>query len=102
MTNRESGEIKSIIISKLKDLVKEGLIRERDLSGDTKKMLNPNFTKFYPEYVITNQGMMFLNNIEVRNLSKTIAWLTKILILFGAITIFLMIWQIILQYRAFE
>lgn len=83
----------------LDNLEKEGLIKKRHLEmpEEFKKRLNPNFLKLFPDYIITNKGIEFVNSIEVRDLSEDICWLTKILIGFGAITITLIAVQVIFQ-----
>ena len=81
----------------LDDLARDGLLNKRDFSEEDRKKFNPNFIKFFPEYVITNKGMEFVNSLEVHNLNKNIVRLTKILIWFGAITLLIMIVQLYLQ-----
>ena len=51
----------------------------------------------FPQYMITKEGMNFLNNVEVYNLNKKIKWLTQILVGFGITTILLMIGQLVFQ-----
>jgi len=79
------------------ELVIEGLLKKRDFSEEDRKKFNPNFIKFFPEYVITNKGMEFVNNLEVHNLNKSIKLLTQILIGFGIISLILTFIQIYIQ-----
>lgn len=98
--------MKLIIFSEIQlDVLRvDGLIVKRDLGfpEEAKKYINPNFLKHYPEYAITSKGMEFLNSIEVRDLSKKIELLTRILLIFGIVTILLMtiplIFQILLKF----
>jgi hypothetical protein len=93
----EKTDIKILPEHHLNELIIDGLIRERIPAGESIpnefKKLHPALTK--PEYVIASRGIEFLNNIEVRNLSRKITLLTRILVSFGAITIGVMIIQLI-------
>lgn len=82
--------------SQLKELIDEGLLKLYDVPESYKQSF-PKQGKMFPQYMITKEGMGFLGNIEVRNLSKSIELLTKILIGFGIATIFLMAVQLIFQ-----
>jgi len=95
---KKKMNLKIFLRTQLDELVKDGLIKKRNITGEFKNKLNPELIKLFPEYVISNKGMEFVNNIEVRNLTKNIKRLTKILVGFGIITIFLMSIQLILNY----
>lgn len=66
--------------SQLREIEIGGWIRRRDLSEFEKEHLGENFKKFYPEYVITNKGIEFINSVETQRLNKTIKRLTIILV----------------------
>jgi len=77
----------------LKELIKDDLLELFDVPKSFKQSF-PEHGKKFPQYMITKGGMNFLNNIEVRNLSKNIKWFTIILIFFGLVTIVLMLIQL--------
>ena len=85
--------------TQLNEIIARGLIRKRDLNlpENLKKTLNPKFLKTFPEYIITREGLEFLNSIETQRLNKRIEKLTNILVWFGAITLFLVSSQLIFQ-----
>lgn len=83
-------------ITQLNEIEVGGLVRKRKLGDFEKKML-PHFEKFYPEYIITQKGLEFLNSIESQKLNKNIEKLTRILVWFGGITIFLILFQLVFQ-----
>ncbi len=85
--------IKILPESQLKELVKVGLLELYDIPKQFKETFTETGKKF-PQYMIAKDGFDFLNNLEVRNLSKNMKWLTMILIIFGLITIVLMVIQI--------
>ncbi len=91
--------IKILTESQLEHVVKSGLIDKRNLNlpDKLKETLNPNFLKFFPEYVITSKGMGFISSIETQKLNEKIGRLTEILVIFGIITMFLMGYQLIFQ-----
>ena len=79
--------------SQLKELIKVGLLELYDVPKLFKETF-PEAGKKFPQYMIAKGGFDFLNNIEIRNLSRNMKWLTVILIIFGLITIALMVIQI--------
>jgi len=97
---RRELNIKSLGETQLNEIKIRGLIRKRNLNipENFKKTLSPKFLKTYPEYVITGKGMEFIRSIEALKLSKNIEWLTKLLVIFGVITILFMIIQLSLQF----
>ena len=80
----------------LKELIDDELLKLYDVP-ERFKQLFPEEGKMFPQYMIAKNGIEFLNNIEVRNLSKRIKWLTEILVGFGAVMIFLMGSQLVFQ-----
>jgi hypothetical protein len=78
--------------SQLKELIDEGLLRLYDLPKFYKQNIQ-EYGKMFPQYMITKEGMMLLNSIEVYKLNKKIELLTQILVVFGIVTIILMIIQ---------
>jgi len=93
---KEKMKLDIFLESQLDKLIRDDIIIKRNFVVDEKfkKYINQDFLKGFPEYTITTKGMEFVHSIEVRDLSKNIEWLTKILIVFGAITIFIMITQV--------
>lgn len=79
--------------SQLKELINEGLLKLYD-TPDSYKHSFPEQGKKFPQYMITKEGMDFLNSIEVYNLTKNVKWLTQVLVGFGIVTIILMIVQL--------
>lgn len=63
----------------LKELIDDGLLKLYDVP-ERFKQLFPEEGKMFPQYMIAKNGIEFLNNIEVRNLSKRIKRLTTILV----------------------
>ena len=82
--------------SQLKELIDEGLLRLYDVP-ELYKQSFPEQRKMFPQYMITKEGMNFLNGIEVYNLNKKIKWLTQILVGFGIATLILMGTQLFFQ-----
>ncbi|MBI2666130.1 hypothetical protein HYX13_00810 [Candidatus Woesearchaeota archaeon] len=80
----------------LKELIDERLLKLYDVSEQYKKSFSAH-GKMFPQYMITKEGMNFLNNIEVFNLNKRVKQLTVILVIFGVITILLMMIQVFFQ-----
>jgi hypothetical protein len=80
----------------LKELIDEGLLKLYDIPENYKRSF-PAQGKMFPQYMITKEGMTFLNNIEVYTLNKKVKLLTQILVGFGIITIFLMMAQLFFQ-----
>jgi len=82
--------------SQLKELMDEGLLKLWDVPEFYRQCF-PEQSKMFSQYMITKEGMNFLNNIEVYNLNKKIKLLTQILVGFGIATILLMINQLVFQ-----
>ncbi len=96
---KEKMNLKIFLEHQLYHLIIDKLIIKRDLEGseEFKKKINQEFLKGFPEYTITTKGMEFVNSIEVRDLTKNIKKLTRILIGFGALTIIFIANQLIFQ-----
>jgi hypothetical protein len=86
--------------SQLKELIDEGLLRLWDVPEDYRRSF-PEQSRVFPQYMITKEGMNFLNNIEVYHLNKKIKWLTQILVGFGIATLILMGTQLFFQILQF-
>lgn len=86
-------------ITQLNEIELRGLIKKRNLNlpENLKKTLSPKFLNTFSEYIITQKGLEFLNSIENQRLNKNIENLTRILVWFGGITIFLIFIQTIFQ-----
>ncbi|MFH1210275.1 MAG: hypothetical protein V1663_05825 [archaeon] len=93
---KEISGIKILPKIQLKELIDESLLKLYDVPEIFKQNF-PEARKKFPQYMITKEGMEFLNNIEVCNLTKSIKYLTKILIWVGSITIILMLIQLGIQ-----
>lgn len=96
---KEKMNLNIFLEHQLEPLRIDHLIMKRDFVVDEefKKNINPEFLKGFPEYVITTKGMEFVNSIEVRDLTKKIKKLTRILLGFGAITLIFIANQLIFQ-----
>ena len=90
---KDRSRIEILPESQLKELINDGLLKLYNVP-ELYKQSFPEQGKMFPQYMITKGGMDFLNNIEVRNLSKNMKWFTIILIIFGLITIILMVIQL--------
>ena len=93
---KKRAGIKIMPESQLKELIDEGLLRLYDVPESYKQSF-PEQRKIFPQYMITKNGMAFLNSIETHNLNKKIKSLTKILVLFGIVTLILIGTQLFFQ-----
>ena len=86
-------------VTQLNEIERRGLIKQRHLNlpENLKQTLSPKFLNTFPEYIITREGLEFLNSVETQRLNKRMEKLTNLLVWLGIITISIIFAQLVFQ-----